>query len=137
MGADPVLEHGGRDVFAARGHDQLLLPAGHPQVAFVVEVTDVARAQPAVGGQRLGCRAVVVPVTDEPVVPGEEDLPVLGDPHGHARQRLADGSDLVAAGAVHRGGGGGLGEAVSLDDGDPGAAEEMAEPVSERRTAGH
>src|SRR5207344_3644283 len=86
---------------------------------------------------RLSCRAVVVPVADEPVMPGDEDLPVLGDPHGHPGQGLADGADLVAGGPVHRGGGGGLREPVSLDDGDPRTAEEMAEPFPEGGAAGH
>ena len=35
--AEPVLEHGRRHVLAARGDDELLLPPGDPQEAFVVE----------------------------------------------------------------------------------------------------
>ena len=41
----PVLEHGGRDVLAARGDDDLLLPAGDGQEALVVELADVAGAR--------------------------------------------------------------------------------------------
>ena len=49
VGADPVLEHGGRDVLAARGHQDLLLAAGDPQEAVVVELAEVAGVEPAVG----------------------------------------------------------------------------------------
>ena len=40
----------------------LLLPAGHPQVALVVEFAEVAGVQPAVGGQGLRGAALVAPV---------------------------------------------------------------------------
>ena len=54
----------------------------------------------------------------------------------HAGQRPADGADAQGVVVVDRGGGGGLGEAVALVDGDADAAVEVAEPVAERGAAG-
>ena len=56
VGADPVLEHGGGDVLAAGGHQDLLLAAGDPDEALVVDLADVAGVEPAVA--RRAPRAV-------------------------------------------------------------------------------
>ena len=44
----PVLEHRRRDVLAARGDDDLLLAAGDPHEAVVVDLAEVAGVEPAV-----------------------------------------------------------------------------------------
>ena len=46
--ADPVLEDGRGDVLAAGGHEDLLLAAGDPDEALVVDLADVAGVEPAV-----------------------------------------------------------------------------------------
>ena len=66
----------------------------------------------------------------------EQDLAVVGDPGAHAGQRLTDRADLVAAGLVHGRRGRGLGHPVALEHGDADAAEEVAEPLAQRRAAG-
>ncbi len=66
--AQPVLQHRGGDVLAARGDEHLLLAAGDRQEPGVVEHAEVAGVQPAVD-QRLG-RRVVAPVAAEHVVAG-------------------------------------------------------------------
>ena len=53
-----------------------------------------------------------------------------------AGQRAADGADAQRLVVVDRRGGRRLGEAVALVDGDADAAEEVAEPVTERGAAG-
>ena len=52
---DQVLDLGGVDVLAA-GDDHVLQPVGDVEVAVGVEVAEVARAEPAVGGERGGRR---------------------------------------------------------------------------------
>ena len=51
--AQPVLEHRRGDVLAARGHQDLLLAAGDPDEALVVDLADVAGVEPAVAVERL------------------------------------------------------------------------------------
>ena len=51
VAAQPVLEHRGCDVLAARGDDDLLLPPGDGQEPLVVERAEVAGAQPAILGE--------------------------------------------------------------------------------------
>src|ERR1019366_8331586 len=64
------------------------------------------------------------------------DLAVAGSPDSDAGHRLPHSADLAAARPVHRRGARGLGHAIALQHGDVRAAEEMAEPLAERRTAG-
>ena len=52
MRAQPVLQQGGGDVLAARGHDDLLLAADDGQEAVVVDRAEVAGVEPAVGEDR-------------------------------------------------------------------------------------
>ncbi len=92
--------------------------------------------QPAAGIEHLGGRVGVVPVAGEDVRPADEDLAVVGDLHADPGQRHADRPYLVAVRPVHGRGRRGLGEPVALEDGQPGAAEEMTKPVAKRRAAG-
>ena len=118
------------------GDDELLLPAGHAEEALVVQRADVAGVQPAVGVERLGGGLLVAPVAAEHDRAADQDLAVVGDPDRGPRDRQADRADLVAARPVHHRRGGGLGQAVALQHGDARAAEEVAEPLAERRAAG-
>src|SRR5258708_2274520 len=47
VGAEPVLEHGGRHVLAASGDDEFLLPPGDPPEALLVHAAGLAAPQPA------------------------------------------------------------------------------------------
>ena len=96
VGAQPVLEHGRGDVLAAGGDQDLLLAAGDPDEALVVDLAEVAGVEPAVGVERLGGRRVVVPVAGEDLAAPEQQLAVVGDPDRGAGQRAADGADLLA-----------------------------------------
>ena len=86
--------------------------------------------------ERLGGRLLVAPVAGEHLAAAEQQLAVVGDAHGGAGQRPADGADLVRVGQVDGQRGGGLGQAVALEHREPDAAVEVAEPVAERRAAG-
>ena len=98
--AHPVLEHGGGDVLAAGGHQDLLLAPGDPDEALVVDLADVAGVEPAVGIDGLGGGLRVGPVAGEDLAALEHDLAVVGDPDGGAGQRPADGADLECVGQV-------------------------------------
>src|SRR6266704_1904135 len=137
MSPEPVFEHRGSDVLAARRDDQFLLAAGHGKEPLLIERADVAGVQEAVCVERLGGGLRVAPVAAEDHRAADQDLAVVGDPYGGAGDRQADGADLVAARPVHDGGRGGLGQAVTLEHGDAGAAEEVPEPLPERCPAGH
>src|SRR4029077_13804065 len=106
------------------------------QEAFLVELPDVAGAEPASLGDDLLGRRLVVPVAGEDVLPADQDLAVVGDLDPDAGQRLPHSADLVAVRPVHRGRCGGFGQAVSPEHGDAAAAEEVAEPLAERGAAG-
>ncbi len=79
---------------------------------------------------------VVAAVAGEQVDAAQADLAVVGDAHVDAGQGRTDRADPHLAGAVDGGRGGGLGEAVALEDGDPDAAVEVAEAGAERSAAG-
>src|ERR1700759_2067554 len=106
------------------------------EVALVVQLADVPGGVVAVGGERLLGRRLVLPVPGEDRLAGDQDLPVVGDPHGHAGQRLAHGADLLPLRPVDRHPRAGLGQPVPLEDGYPGAAEEVPQPGREGRAAG-
>ncbi len=135
MRPDPVLDHGRRDVLAARGDDEFLLAPGDREVAVLVEGADVAGVEPAVG-QRLGGRRLVLPVLLEDVLAVQQHLAVVRDAHHGARQRLADRTDLGLVPRVEGRGRTGLGQAVALQHREADAAEEVAEPLAQRGAAG-
>ena len=135
MRAQPVLEHGGRDVLAARGDDELLLAPGDAQEAVVVDLAAVAGVELAVD-ERLGGRGVVVPVAAEDYRAADEHLAVVGDADGRAGDGTADRADAQGRRGAERRRRRGLGEAVALVDRQADAAEEVAEPGAERGAAG-
>src|ERR1035437_7201736 len=77
-----------------------------------------------------------MPVSGEDVGAPEQDLAVVSDPGCDAGHGLADGADLVVARPVHGGTARGFGQPVALENREAAAAEEVAEPLPERRTAG-
>ena len=77
--AQPVLEHGRRDVLAAGGDDELLLAAGDAQEAVVVELADVAGVEPAVARAPRRWPSSLLSVAAEDVAALDQDLAVVGD----------------------------------------------------------
>ena len=124
--AQPVFEHGGSHVLAAGRDDDLLGAAGDAEEPVVVELADVAGAEPAVG-HRLGGGVRVVPVAREHDRAADEDLAVVRDADGLAGDGPPDRPDPLRGQGVHRDRGGGLGEAVALEHRYADPAEEVAE----------
>ena len=118
VAAEPVLEDRGSDVLAAGGDDYLLLPAGDRQESLVVQFAEVAAAEPAVLGERLGGRLLVLPVAGEDRLAVDQHLAVVGDADGDSGQGQADAADLLPVRPVHADRRGRLGEPVPLEDGD-------------------
>ena len=104
--------------------------------AVGVELALVAGVQPAVVGQRLGGLLGQVVVAVHHARALDQDLVVLADLDLAARERRADGAELVVVGVVDEGAGGGLGQAVALEDQDAGGVEPLGDVVVERGRAG-
>ena len=77
--ADLVLEHGRRDVLAAGGDQDLLLPAGDLDEPVDVELAQVAGVEPAVGVDRGRRGLVVLPVALHHLAALEQQLAVVRD----------------------------------------------------------
>src|SRR5919201_2543102 len=73
MRVEDVLDLGGVHVLAA-ADDHVLFAVDERQESLLVEPPEVAGAEPAVGGERLGRRLGLVPVAGEHVRPTELDL---------------------------------------------------------------
>ena len=135
MAPQPVLEDGGGDVLAAGCDDQLLLAAGDEDESVVVDLAQIAGAEPPVlresGGRRLG----VVVVSNEDVVAFAEDLAVVV--HGHIAAGVggAHRADAHEMRSVDGGRRGRLGQPVAFVDLDADAAEEVAEARPQRRAS--
>src|SRR5690606_26017926 len=134
-GLDPAFQVGRGHVLAAGGLDQLLLAVGDGEAAFLVQLADVAGVEPAVL-QRLRRLLGQVVVAAHDAAPADEDLAVVGDADLRARQRLADRAELHVRRAVEEAARRGLGEAVALQDREPGAVEELGDLAGQRRGAG-
>ncbi|AKZ55655.1 hypothetical protein SAM23877_2606 [Streptomyces ambofaciens ATCC 23877] len=140
VGADRLelaLDLGRRDVLAAGGLDQVLLAVGDAQVAVGRELADVAGVEPAVALQHLGGLLGQLVVALHDAGAAQQDLAVVRDAHLGAGQRLADRAGAVGLAGIDEGRGGGLGEAVPLQDVDAGAGEEEADLRGEGGRAGH
>src|SRR6185436_5151098 len=133
---EPVLDGLGSDLLSARGDDEVLLAVGDDQEAVLVDDPYVAGVEPALGidGLRRVLRLVEVALHD--VRAAGQDLPVRGDPHLDAVERLAHRARLQVVGAVagdHRAG---LGEAVALEDDQAGGPEELRDLPGQGGAAG-
>ena len=91
QGAFDVL---GEHVQSLQRHDHLLLPPLDEQSPLGIALADVSGVQPSVGvdrGTGTGARVRTV-VTARHVLPADEDLAVVGNPHLDACDRFADRS---------------------------------------------
>ena len=127
-----VLDVGRSQVLAAGGDDDVLLAAGDPQEAVLVERAEVPGAEPAVGVLGLRGRLGIAPVLAEDVGPPHQHLAVVGDPDLDARQGAADRPDLLIVERVDGAHPAGLGQSVALQHGNP-AGQEEAEDLRRDR----
>ena len=67
----------------------------------VVDLADVAGAQPAVVGERLRGRLGILVVAGEDGVAADQDLAVVGEPDLGPLDGAADGADPEVVGLVH------------------------------------
>ncbi|EAU63461.1 hypothetical protein STIAU_1845 [Stigmatella aurantiaca DW4/3-1] len=102
-----------RGLLAARGDDDLLLPAGDVGEALRVQDAHIPGVQPPVLQQLRGGLVILV-VAHAHVAPPDEQLAVLGDPHLHAHQGAPHGAQLGGLAGVEGGGPRQLGRAVDL-----------------------
>src|SRR6185369_11107802 len=106
----------GRDVLAPRVDEDVLLAIDDLEKAVLGPTADVARAEPAVLGERGGGCGRVLEVAREHVRATREDLAVGVELQLERRQRLADRIETERAGPIECERGRRLGEAVALDD---------------------
>src|SRR5699024_5546149 len=105
------------------------------QVALVVELPDIAAVVPVVSpGVRVGGR--VLPVAVEERLGLGQDLAVLGDPDGHARDGGADRTEPGVVDRVDREPARRFRESVTLEEVEARASEEVAETLAERAATG-
>ena len=113
-----------RDVFSARGFQQILFPVGDVQVAVRVEVADVAGAKPTVFRKNFPCGVRVAIVALHHARAFHQDFSVGRDFHFDVRDRPAGASDPVH-GVVARHNRRGFRESIALIDGDADGPEEF------------
>ena len=134
-GVDDILHRGGADVLAAGGDDDVLLASGNEGEAAVVDTTQIAGFDPAVGSHRLCGEFGLLVVAKEHVRAGQLNFIVFAKTHAHARPRLADRTDLVVVLPIDEHRSGGFGHAITLDEGDViHAVEKVGQIHVERRT---
>ena len=80
-----------RDVLALRQLEQVLLAVDDLQPALGVKEANVARVQPAVGIERLGCVLLVLVVAFEDVLAADQDLAARVRQIGVLRSRAGSG----------------------------------------------
>ena len=102
----------------------------------VVDLGDVAGAEPAVRAEHLSGRLGVLEVALEDRLAADQQLPVLRQLDLDARQRPADRAEAVGLVRVRRSGGRALGQPVALDQEDVDRVEELGDLGRERRAAG-
>src|ERR671929_2318648 len=88
-----VFEHVRLDLLAAFEHEQRIGPTGNVQIAVGVQITQVARAEPAVGREGRGCLLRQVPVTGEDARAVCQDLTLRGRRSIRLRSRSVDAGD--------------------------------------------
>ena len=84
-----------RDLLPAGGDEQILLSIGNRQVAFRIDVPDVAGVEPSVL-QHIGGRLRLVEVAAHDVRAAGQDLAVVRDPQLHAGNRAANRANAQA-----------------------------------------
>ena len=131
-----VLRNARNDVLAAGGDDDFLLASHNLQQPGLVELGQVAGAEPAVLGEGLGVLlgVLVVPLHDAHTA--HQQLAVLGDGALGTRKERADSTDLIRVDTPGRDGSAGLGQAVALNDLHAHRVEEVREALSQRAASG-
>src|SRR5262249_38316934 len=104
--------------------------------AVLIDFTDVAGVEPALGVDRISRGRLVAPVSGEDEIGLEQQLAVVGDANRGPADRRPDGPDAQRIRAVDADAGRRFGEAVPLVDGEADTAEEMAQPGTERCSSG-
>ena len=122
-----ILEDLGGDVLAASGDDELLLAARDGQLALAVDRAQVTRVEPLAVGHDLGGLLGQVIVAGHDGLAAHEDFPVLRGLDEVTGQGQADAADGVLADVLDSDWSGGLGQAVTLDEGETHARVEMSE----------
>ena len=125
-----------KDVESLRRHDHFLLASADEQTPVRVELTDIARVEPAVL-ERLARRLRRLVVAGRHVVSAHQDFAIAGDLDLDAGDRLADRATLCVEWMVQRHDRGGLRQPVSLDHEEPEAAPERFQLRVERRRPHH
>ena len=103
--------------------------------AVVVDLADVAGAQPAVLAEHLARRLLVLVVAGEDGLAPDQQLAVVGDAQLDAGQRRPDRAEPEPVGPVDRRRGRALGQPVALEDRDVERVEELGDLLRERRAA--
>ncbi len=124
-----------RKVLPARGDDDVALAVCDRQEPVVVELADVAGAQPAVLAEHLARRFLVAEIAGEDRRPPEEDLAVVGDSDLDVRQRGPDRAEPEAVRQVAGRGRRPLRLAVALENQHVDGQEELGDLLGERRGA--
>src|SRR5229473_980890 len=104
-----ILDWLGSDEFSARSLDQILLAIGDRQISIGVDVTDIARLEPAAfrvavfGEINKGVPRFfrTIPVALKNGGAAHQDFTVLGDADLDVRKNLAHGSDAMVDWSVH------------------------------------
>ncbi len=126
-GADQALDGGGGHVLAPRRDDEVLLAPGDAQEVLRVDLTQVARVQPAFGADGGGGLLGHLVVLLHHVAAAIQDLPIGAD---HLLDPGSGRSHPPEAEVVHPvdvGEGGVLGHADALQDEHPGGVEETGD----------
>ena len=134
---DLVLQQGRDHVLAAGRDDDFLLAPGDGQEPRLVQLADVAGAEPAVVVEGRGGQVIALVVAAHDAHALGEDLAVVRDPDGVAGNRGADGADLDQVRGVDRDRRRGFGQPVAFQDLHADALEEVAQPFTERAAAGN
>ena len=87
-----------RDQLAAGGLEQFLLAVGDVEESVVVEVADIAGAEPAFGVEALCVGVGLLPVADKDGRTADEQFAIFGELELDVGQRLADSAHAVTVG---------------------------------------
>ena len=131
-----VLRNARNDVLAAGSDNDFLLASHNLQQPGLVELGQVAGAEPTILGERLGVLlgVLVVPLHDAHTA--HQQLAVLGDGTLGTRKKRANPTNLIRVDTPGRDGGAGLGQAVALDDLHAHRVEEVREALAQRAASG-
>src|SRR3954451_9411859 len=125
-----------REVLAARRDDDVLHPAGDLHEPLVVDLADIAGAEPAVVGERLARGLLVAPVLLEDVRALHQQLALVADLDLDPGDGLPDGAEVELVRRVNAADADGLGQAPALQHRNATGVEEREDVGRDRRGAG-